>query len=256
MKKRIIALSKACLSVYVFALMSYMPLCATGKVSKAVEAIGAVCSETSSHFPALALLRCLAHAPEIALADSVNPRELKITSGLAALASGAKVSHELAQRPILLLSLIYNIPKSLAYSISLLYDGIKLMDAQTIASRNQKALDAVHPSLKNYKQTQLLKLGAEAGVRLAAALSHYTTYGNETTTYLLSELADWLEIWRLLGRFVRYQELSNADLAPFTDEEQEALNALAEATEEFATSEELEAEEAAPAAEEEVVTVA
>lgn len=178
------------------------------------------------HLEFASLFRCLMHAPEVLMLDTENPNVIKVTSLLAALGTGSKLSYELLKNRETTAAqlLLYPLPKIGLYSISELYNLIRILDAEYVAEKNGE-LNKDH-TLRNLKITQFMQLMTELAIRICSFSStfidpHDTQGGGNALAFYLSEIADAVELWRLLSRWWMIMRFKvKADISIETDEKE------------------------------------
>jgi hypothetical protein len=149
----------------------------------------------------LQLAGCVAHVPGILTADSQSTLAVKSAALLALLATDAKVLSELLKHShgCLAKQCVYDIPKTLLYMLAGYYDYVRLTGTPKIVPTDSLASKHMHLS----KITQCFQLGLEVILRVLAYLDtvDHVASDHHRVSFYLSELADWVELWRLLGRF-------------------------------------------------------
>lgn len=156
------------------------------------------------HLEFASLFRCILNAPEVLTLDSENVLVIKVTSLLAAFGTGSKLSYELfkTRKTTAASLLFYALPKMGLYSLSELYDVIRSIDAEYVAEKNKK-LNKEY-KIRNLKISQCLQLLTEMSIRICSFGATFTDGrrpGEKDLAFYLSEIADAVELWRLLSRW-------------------------------------------------------
>lgn len=155
----------------------------------------------SDYREVIELLGCLAHVPGILTTDSQKAWAVKSSAVLAMMATDTKIFAELFKHSdgCLAKQCVYNIPKTTLYALASYYDYVRVMGEVTALPADSSALGHMRWS----KITQFFQLGIEIFLRVMACIDKYDnntlTQGNRA--WYLSEAADWIELWRLIGRF-------------------------------------------------------
>ncbi|QQR48739.1 hypothetical protein IPF37_04220 [bacterium] len=156
------------------------------------------------------LLRTVAHIPYIVCMDHEDTNIIGLTTGIANLATDAKIGCELltTRETNLLKDLVYpnRIPKVSAYTLAVLYDVIRIVDAENVAFKNKYG--NAKKKLRMFKIAQALQVAIEGTLRVLSYVSSVQTPSNQNMAFWLLELADFIEIWRLLSRYKTFFDIS------------------------------------------------
>ncbi len=153
------------------------------------------------HKELMKLVGCLAHIPGILTIDSKNQLAIKAAAFLALTATDIKILIDLFKKneDCLAKNCVYDIPKTTLYALASYYDYVRL-------TGKPKDLDTKLLEIKpgtSAKITQFVQLGVEVLLRTLACIDRYNRgdSANKYTGRFLSELADWVELCRLMDRF-------------------------------------------------------
>jgi hypothetical protein len=154
------------------------------------------------HKEALLLVSCGTHMPSILTTDSNNIKTIKGAALLAIMATQAKILIELFKPSTKCLAkhCLYDGPKIMLYTIACYYDYVRLTSTKKVLPKDTN----VTRRLFLKKIIQLLQLGLEMFLRTIAYIDSPSISASDSkniTAYYITELADWVEIWRLLSRF-------------------------------------------------------
>ncbi len=176
------------------------------------------CKSLSNNIQLVHLARALAHIPYIATVDSYDSTTIKVSSMLASSSSTFKVLYERLKK-IEDYRLIYNFyhePKLWCYILAAYYDATRFFLANGIALENEKEAKL----MRGFKINQSIQLAIEICLRLFALMSNKNNLdtrknfdlGSSDSSYTASlcaaEVADWVELWRLLSRYTTYMTVS------------------------------------------------
>ncbi|MBX9831408.1 hypothetical protein K2X40_05610 [Candidatus Babeliales bacterium] len=156
------------------------------------------------------LLRCAAHVPYIVCVDHEDTNVVRATTAVANVATDAKILCELltTRETTLLKDLVYpnRLPKVSAYMLALLYEAIRIVDAENVAFKNKYG--NAKKKLRMFKVAQSLQVAIEASLRLLSYASSVRTPHDTSFAFWLLELADFVEVWRLLARYKTFFDIS------------------------------------------------
>lgn len=156
------------------------------------------------------LLRCAAHVPYIVCVDHEDTNVVRATTAVANVATDAKILSELltTRETTLLKDLVYpnRLPKVSAYTLALLYEAIRIVDAENVAFKNKYG--NAKKKLRMFKVAQSLQVAIEASLRLLSYASSVRTPHDTSFSFWLLELADFVEVWRLLARYKTFFDIS------------------------------------------------
>lgn len=156
------------------------------------------------------LLRTIAHIPYIVCMDHEDADVISLTTGIANLATDTKIVCELltTRETNLLKDLVYpnRIPKVSAYTLAVLYDVIRIVDAENVAFKNKYG--NAKKKLRMFKIAQALQVAIEGTLRVLSFVSSTHTPSDQNMAFWLLELADFIEIWRLLSRYKTFFDIS------------------------------------------------
>lgn len=170
----------------------------------------------SDHIEFVHLVRALSHIPYIVTVDSPEVKKIKTSAVLAASSTNLKLAYELFRKrdDYRLVYNLYNEPKLLCYLVAMSYDIMRFLGAAEIALKNQEE----HRRMRGFKISQAIQLAVEICLRGFAYAS--SRRGNQQTNQqnysdilgiCASEIADWVELWRMLSRFSTYMNLSKVE---------------------------------------------
>ena len=168
------------------------------------------------NYELLHLSRAILALPEILLTDSDNPEVIKQCAILSLLLTNGTICKLLAQKNgdrALLTEMLITGPKMSGYLLSALYDFLRIHDAPHLALKN-KSKERI-TAFKHFKAQQLLKLAFEFLVRCVAYQVSQETESLTSRAHgrSLTDIADYLELWRLLSRYAIYFEISGYTLS-------------------------------------------
>ncbi len=155
----------------------------------------------NGHKELIQLAACAAQIPGILAIDSKNVAAIKASALLSMTATDAKILVELFKHSddCLAKHCVYNVPKTMLYALASYYDYIRL-------TGKLKEFDPTIPESKHIgraKITQFFQLGLEVLLRVFACIDSVdreVAIHGQMAGYL-TELADWVELWRLIDRF-------------------------------------------------------
>lgn len=166
---------------------------------------------TSSNYMQLVhIIRSLSHLPYIAMVDSPDASKISTTAMVAASSSTLKILHELFKdrgAGYRLIYGIYNQPKLWGYFCAVLYDVLRYLGSQEVAVKNQ----SINSKMRGFKINQTIQLIIEVCLRSFAYARSYQEQDRTLLTQCITEIADWVEIWRLLSRYSTYRNLSSLE---------------------------------------------
>lgn len=147
------------------------------------------------------LVGSLMHIPGVLTTDCKSNLAVKGAALLALTTTNTKILAELLERShgCLAKQCMYNVPKVLLYALASYYDYIRLTGKPRVLPDDLPMRKHLWAS----KMTQLFQLGVELLLRVFACVDKYdqSAQASPRRVVYLSELADWVELWRLLGRF-------------------------------------------------------
>lgn len=168
------------------------------------------CSEGSVQF--LHMIRSLAYLPSIFVLGSQSASAIQATALLNMAASTTKVAHDLfktQEETTLARLLVTDFLKVAGYSGSMTYDMMCLLEAYGIVEQNKK--ESSIEGMKSMQVNQLVLWSIETLLRLVAMMGYYgeATGGriDKVTARLTGEVADFVEICRLLSRLKSFLSL-------------------------------------------------
>ncbi len=168
------------------------------------------CSESNIQF--LHIVRSLAYLPSIFVLGSESAAAIQATALLNMAASTTKVAHDLLktqEKTTLARLLVTDFLKVAGYSSSMMYDMMCLLEAAGIAEQNKKEI--TKEGMKSMQINQLVLWSIETLLRLVAMMGYYgeATGGtiDKVTARLTGEVADFVEICRLLSRLKSFLSL-------------------------------------------------
>lgn len=170
----------------------------------------------SDHIEFVHLVRALCHIPYIMTVDSSDVTKIKSSAAIAASSTNFKFAYELFRKRdnYRLLYNLYNEPKLLCYLIAASYDAMRFLGATEIALKNKEE----QRKMRGFKMSQSIQLAVEICLRgFAYANSRRSNQQANAQDYsdmlglCASEIADWVELWRMLSRFSTYMNLSKVE---------------------------------------------
>lgn len=168
------------------------------------------CSEGGVQF--LHMIRSLAYLPSIFALSSESAAAIQASASLNMAATTTKVAYELfksQEKTTLAKLLITDLVKVAGYSGSMFYDAMCLLEASGIAEQNKK--EAAVEGMQSMKINQLVLWSIETLLRLVAMIGYHgeSTGGkiDKVTARLTGEVADFVEICRLLSRLKSFLSL-------------------------------------------------
>lgn len=168
----------------------------------------------------LAMVGPLLHVPYILTLDSDDSKKVRLAGLLAMLPTGAKVIYKSFEKcnGRFLTIVLPGVPKYLGYSVANLYDWINVTSPRHMILERQQKGDY----LKRIKVEQGAYLAFEVLLRIISFFASYKADNAEypagrsdlkTVGALASEFADWIELWRLLGRYKTYSTTPGLDIS-------------------------------------------
>lgn len=166
-------------------------------------------------------LGTLLHIPYIYTLDSTDPVSVRIAGMLAAIPTDIKVGYKFFQKSNkrFFQVLLWDVPKFGAYSSAAIYDAINIINPNhMIQERQSKGI----ATLRKMKIDQSINIGIEIFLRIIACIAQYRAIDIEPSTggkdlsfiaTLTTELADAVELMRLLNRYNTYSTMPGCDIS-------------------------------------------
>ncbi len=172
----------------------------------------AVCYSTDKVSDNIELVRaisCLLYLPDIVFVDSNKPFVVRSSAVSALVAENIKLLHYLFSkketRPIN--ELLWHMPKAALYSLSELYDILRFVDAENVARINNENASVPVGKVNLLKVNQGVQLAIEVILRSLICINSYQQASvvleadKNKLSFWLAELADVVELWRLMSRY-------------------------------------------------------
>lgn len=185
--------------------------------SPAREAIASV----STHMNIVRAIGTLLHIPYIYTLDSTDPHSVRLSGMLAAIPTDIKLGCKFFEKSNkrFFHVLLWDVPKFGAYSSASIYDAINILNPEhMVQERQSKGISA----LRKMKIEQSINIGIEFLLRVIACIAQYRASdiekaagGRDLTLIatLTTELADVVELMRLLGRYNTYSTIPGCDIS-------------------------------------------
>jgi hypothetical protein len=150
------------------------------------------------------LLGSLLTIPDLLTQNSTNPALIKFTTLLHMIPTDTKLAYELGRKrdTRLIKELFLTMPKLAAYALCTYIDLVRFAHAQDIAQDNQEGKETHWLPIIN--QTAQLLIEITLRILLYTTSLQPQAAQDKTLFCCLAELADWVEIWRMLNRHDRY----------------------------------------------------
>jgi len=155
------------------------------------------------HQQFLHILRCLLHIPYIATIESQDVYTIRSSAVLATLSTQSRLIYELMRTrndTSLIKELLWPIPKTCGYAGGALYEYGRIIKALEVAQRNK----VIDKKLHSLKIQQIIKVVLEISLRALVYKMSFENKDQTPTEMLLAELADVIELWRLLSRYTTF----------------------------------------------------
>jgi len=160
------------------------------------------------HAQLINILRALLHIPYIVTLDSHDTKTIASCALLASLATDSRLLYELLheqKNTSLLKNILWNLPKACGYAAGGLYEYGRFIKAAEVAEKNK----VFSKQIRNLKILQSAQLALELILRgLAYKISLSTdprldgvNLSNQKTAKSIAEIADIVELFRLLSRY-------------------------------------------------------
>lgn len=169
----------------------------------------------------LQALGTLLHIPYIYTLDSTDPVSIRIAGILAAIPTDIKVGCKIFEKTNkrFFQVFLWDVPKFGAYSSAAIYDAINVINPNhMVQERQSKGMAA----LRKMKIDHSINIGIEMFLRIIACIAQYRasdmtikTGGKDLSfvATLTTELADAVELIRLLSRYNTYSTMPGCDIS-------------------------------------------
>lgn len=161
-------------------------------------------SFVKKHEQLINMLRSLLHIPYIVTLDSQNSKTIASSALVSALATDSRLLYELLheqKNTSLLKNILWNLPKACGYGASAVYEYGRFMKSTEIAEKNK----VFEKQLRSIKIQQTIQLILELCLRgFVYKVSLNSSDDGKTQKSMLrpiAEIADIVELWRLLSRY-------------------------------------------------------
>lgn len=156
------------------------------------------------------IMRNMLQLPYILTVDSTSPSAVRASAVANALAVTSKSGWELFRtdknNSCLAARMIFDMPKVTAYSVASVYDIVRFLEARNIALQNAKENSS--GNLRGFKLNQLALWVTEVLLRVASQMSMNRSNADEKkddfSGWMVAQIADGVEMWRLISRFNSY----------------------------------------------------
>lgn len=162
----------------------------------------------------------LLHLPYILTLDSQDPRAVQLAGFIAALPTSCKVGLKFFEKrhDRFFKLMLWDVPKFAAYSAATAYDVINVLNPEHMVGERERKGEV----LGKLKFDQAANLAVEFLLRIISCVARYKAEDLASirgerdlrlVAKLTSELADIVELWRLLSRYNTYSTVPGLDVA-------------------------------------------
>lgn len=210
------------LHIKFFALMSVFLI--TQNSMQAVDTVRTAARDTLASTSTPYIMRAmgtLLHIPYIYTLDSTDPSSVRLSGILAAIPTDIKITCKLIEKNNKRNFQIFfwDFPKIGTYSAAAIYDAINVLNPNHMIQERQSKGSA---ALRKMKIEQAVNIGIEFFLRIIACIAQYRASDIEKAAgghdlaliaTLTTELADGVELMRLLSRYNTYSTMPGCDIS-------------------------------------------
>jgi len=152
------------------------------------------------HLQLINIVRSLLHVPYIVTIDSQDPQKIRACALLSACATDSQLLYELLRtrnNTNLLADIVWHLPKAAGYAAGAVYEYGRFVKALEVAEKNK----VFNKQLRNLKIQQTIQLVLELCLRGLVYNVSRNHPNQKETLKSIAEIADIIEVWRLLGRY-------------------------------------------------------